>query len=90
MQFETDYVLPTRETDEFKGFSRKLQEFEAWKKLFYLTLACFFLSFFDCFDFEIYVPILVFYFILVIGFLCKVKYEHIKKFRYNPFDFGLK
>ena len=28
---DREYVLPTKESDEFKGFQRKLQEMELWK-----------------------------------------------------------
>ena len=72
MDFETDYVLPMNANDEYKGFSRKVQEMQAWIKLFWLTLLTFCLTFINFFDFEIYVPILVFYMIVVIGFLFKV------------------
>ena len=31
---ETDYVLPMRDSDEFKGFQRKKQEMEVWIAVF--------------------------------------------------------
>ena len=30
MEFETDYVLPMSNNDEYKGFQRKVGEFELW------------------------------------------------------------
>ena len=70
---ETDYVLPMRDTDEFKGFQRKKQEMEVWIAVTSSSLATFFATFFECFDMEICVPILVAYFVMITFFLFKVK-----------------
>ena len=70
---ETDYVLPMRDSDEFKGFERKKQEMEVWKSVSYFTFMVFFGTFFSCLDLPINVPILVAYFIFIMFFVFKVK-----------------
>ncbi len=87
---EDPYILPMRDTDEFKGFQRKIQELELWKLLITSTLLCFFLTFFDYFNFPIMWPLLVFYFMFMTVFLCRYKIEHMIRYKYIPFDFGKK
>ena len=87
---ETDYVLPMRESDEFKPFQRKKPEMEVWKSLTGATLCAHFMTMFECFDFPIYIPILIMYFIVITILLFKVKLAHMQKFQYNPFDYGKK
>ena len=87
---ETDYVLPMCESDEFKPFQRKKPEMEVWKSLTFGTLFALFLTLFECFDFPIYIPILIMYFIVITILLFKVKIAHMQKFKYSPFDFGKK
>ena len=90
MGFETDYVLPMTNTDEYKGFHRKLSELEMWKNLTACTLLADFTSFFACFEVEVENWILVIYFVFVLGFLCKAKLQHMVKYKYVPWDLGLK
>ena len=47
-----------------------------------------FLTLFDYFNFPIYWPLLVFYFIFMTIFLCRYKIEHMIRYKYIPFDFG--
>ena len=70
---ETDYVLPMRDSDEFKGFQRKKQEMEVWIAVTFTSLVSFIATFFESCDMEICVPILVAYFFLITFFLFKVK-----------------
>jgi hypothetical protein len=78
-------VLPVVESDECKGFQRKLREFDLWKNLFYATALALFAALFDFTDVEIYWQLLVFYFITVTLFLCRFKLEHMVRYQYNPF-----
>ena len=87
---DSDFVLPTREADEYKGFQRKLQENELWKNLMQATLIADFASCFQGADIEIFWPLLLFYFIFMTCFLCRVKLEHMVKHRYVPFEIGKK
>ena len=52
------------------------------------TLLVIFMTFFEIFDFPIFWPLLVFYFIFMTVFLCRYKIEHMIKYKYVPFDFG--
>ena len=60
------------------------------KKLTYATLACIAMTFFEFFEFPIYWPMLMFYFIFMTTFLCRFKIEHMAKYKYIPFEFGKK
>ena len=84
------FVLPTRENDEYKGFQRKLGEIDFWKSIMGATSLAALLSLFDWFDTEIYWPLLVSYFIMMTLFLCRVKIEHMIRYKYIPFDIGKK
>jgi hypothetical protein len=55
-----------------------------------VTLVAIFLTLFEFFDFPIYWPLLLFYFIFMTTFLCRFKIEHMIKYRYIPFDFSKK
>ena len=87
---DRENILPVRDNDEFKGFQRKIQEFVLWKKLIHANLLCTFLTLFGFFDFPIFWPLLVFYFVFMTTFLCRYKIEHMIRYRYIPFDFGKK
>ena len=86
----SEYILPMREADEFKGFQRKILELELWKLLVRATLLCMFLTLFEYFNFPIFWPLLVFYFVFMTIFLCRYKIEHMIRYKYIPFDFGKK
>lgn len=60
------------------------------KMLIKATLLTSLMTFFEFFDFPIYWPLLVFYFIFMTTFLCRYKIEHMIKYKYIPFDFGKK
>jgi hypothetical protein len=65
-------------------------KYEYRKMLIKATLITTFMTFFEFFDFPIYWPLLVFYFIFMTTFLCRYKIEHMIKYKYIPFDFGKK
>ncbi len=84
-----DTLLRTeREKDEYKGFQRKITEFEFWKSIFAATFAAAIGSFFESTDIEIYWPLLMCYFIMMTLFLCRVKIEHMVRYNYIPFEIG--
>ena len=87
---EEDFVLPVRENDEYKGFSRKLREMDYWQTLMTATSVVAFLSFFDRADIAICWQLLLAYFIFVTFFLCRVKIAHMIKYKYVPFELGKK
>ena len=55
-----------------------------------LTTVVAFLSCFKSMDIEVYVPILVFYFVVVALILCRRKLAHMAKHKYVPFEVGKK
>ena len=85
-----DFVLPTQESDEYKGFQRKLYEMDFWKEMMSATSMAAFFSCFQCTDIEIYWPLLLCYFIFMTVFLCRYKLEHMIRYKYIPFEFGKK
>ena len=63
---------------------------QLWIKCMVITLIIDFLSCFKSMDVEVYVPILVFYFVGVTIILCQRKLAHMSKHKYVPFDIGKK
>ena len=60
------------------------------KALVKSTLISTITTFFEFFDFPIYWPLLLFYFLFMTLFLFRYKIEHMIKYKYIPFDFGKK
>ena len=83
-----EFVLPTQESDEYKGFQRKLYEMDFWKEMMSSTSIAAFFSLFQASDIEIYWPLLLCYFIFMTVFLCRYKLEHMIRYRYVPFEMG--
>lgn len=67
-----------------------MSEIDYWKSMFLASFMAAFFSLFDSMDFEIYWPLLVFYFCGMTLFLCRVKIEHMIKYKYVPWDSGRK
>ena len=92
LDFEIDPTEPEKEEEEeepeYKPFERRLQEMDLWKILIRNTLAALFCTFFDFFNFDIYAPLLIFYFFFITCLLCRVKIEHMIRYQYIPFNFG--
>ncbi|KAM0688139.1 retention in endoplasmic reticulum protein 1 [Conglomerata obtusa] len=83
--FDDDVYIPQSIDDEFRPFIRRLPEFNFWLLSFKLVGFSFLATFFDFFDIPVFVPILVFYFILIVCITAKNLYKHMKKYQYNPF-----
>lgn len=80
--------LPTRQTDEFKPFIRRLPEFKFWHsatKAIAIALVC---SFFTFFDIPVYWPILLVYFFTLTALTLRRQIRHMVKYKYVPFDLG--
>ncbi|CAM8920626.1 unnamed protein product [Rhodiola kirilowii] len=81
-------VLPTRGSDEFKPFIRRLPEFKFWHsftKAFGIGL---FWTFFSVFDVPVFWPILLFYWIILFLMTMKRQIAHMIKYKYIPFTIG--
>ena len=89
-EIDPDNVIENDEAEapEYKPFERKILEMQLWKVLTKMTLCAIGCTFFDCFNFEIFTPLLIFYFIVITTFLCRVKIEQMIRYQYNPIDFG--
>merc|ERR1711879_261974 len=87
-EFDDGPVLPTQETGEFRPFTRKLPESKFWLNGIRAIFVCFALTFFEAFDLPVFWPILLAYFILLLGLTLKDRLKHMIKHNYVPFSVG--
>ncbi|KAL3514452.1 hypothetical protein ACH5RR_027169 [Cinchona calisaya] len=80
--------LPTRGSDEFRPFVRRLPEFKFWYSLAKAFCIAFVLTFFSAFDVPVFWPILLFYWLVLFISTMKRQIMHMIKYRYVPFTFG--
>lgn len=80
--------LPTRATDEFKPFVRRLPEFKFWRNGTYATLLSLFLSLFEAFDLPVFWPVLLIYFIVLTFLTLRRQIQHMYKHHYVPWTTG--
>ncbi|KAF8819898.1 putative RER1 protein [Cardiosporidium cionae] len=86
---ETDtYVLPVRDTEEFRPFIRRLPEFKFWLAASKAALCSIFITFCSFLDIPVYWPLLVLYFILLFVLTMKEQLRRMIKYRYVPFSWG--
>ncbi|CAJ0959784.1 unnamed protein product, partial [Mesorhabditis belari] len=81
-------VLPSRTSDEFRPFMRRLPEFKFWHSMMKSTLIGFVCTFFEVFDVPVFWPILVMYFIILFCLTMKRQIMHMIKYKYIPFTVG--
>lgn len=80
--------LPTRTSDEFRPFMRRLPEFKFWysgTKAVVIATIC---TFFDALNIPVFWPILVMYFIILFVITMKRQLKHMIKHRYVPWSHG--
>jgi len=82
---DSDLGLPTRETEEFRPFARRLPEFKFWHSCTRAVITSFGMTFFRVFDIPVFWPILLLYFIVLFFITMKRQIAHAIKHRYNPF-----
>ncbi|KAL2458988.1 Protein RER1A [Forsythia ovata] len=80
--------LPTRGSDEFRPFVRRLPEFKFWHSLTKAFCFAFVLTFFSVFDVPVFWPILLFYWLVLFISTMKRQILHMVKYKYVPFTFG--
>lgn len=80
--------LPTKSTDEFRPFVRRLPEFKFWYSLIKAFCVAFTMTFFSAFDVPVFWPILLFYWLVLFTVTMKRQILHMIKYRYVPFSFG--
>jgi len=80
--------LPTRHNDEFRPFTRRLPEWIFWKKATRAIFIMFPFTCFKIFDWEVFWPFLVVYFIVLTCVTLKRHIKHMIRYRYVPFTWG--
>ncbi|KAK4434412.1 protein RER1A [Sesamum alatum] len=80
--------LPTRGSDEFRPFVRRLPEFKFWHSLAKAFFFALVLTFFSAFDVPVFWPILLFYWLVLFVSTMKRQIMHMVKYKYVPFTFG--
>merc|ERR1719159_1556928 len=81
-------VLPTKDSGEYRPFTRKLPEFKFWISAIRVVLLSLVMTFFDLFDLPVFWPILLAYFILLLILTMKDRVKHMIKHKYIPFSLG--
>lgn len=81
-------VLPTKGSDEFKPFIRRLPEFKFWHSITKAFCIAFVMTFFSAFDVPVFWPILLCYWIVLFVLTMKRQIAHMIKHRYIPFNVG--
>ncbi|XP_078445706.1 protein RER1B-like [Wolffia australiana] len=83
-------TLPTRGSEDFKPFIRRLPEFKFWYAMTKAFLVAFAMTFFSVFDVPVFWPILLCYWIVLFVLTMKRQIVHMIKYKYVPFDLGKK
>ncbi|CAL1355841.1 unnamed protein product [Linum trigynum] len=81
-------ALPTKETDEFRPFIRRLPEFKFWYSISKALGVAFLMTFFSVFDVPVFWPILLCYWLVLAFLTMKRQIMHMIKYRYVPFTVG--
>jgi len=81
-------ALPTKGSDEFKPFIRRLPEFKFWYAFTKALVVAFILTFFSIFDVPVFWPILLLYWVVLFVLTMKRQIRHMIKYRYIPFSLG--
>ncbi|KAL6572989.1 Protein rer1a [Orobanche hederae] len=81
-------TLPTRGSDEFRPFVRRLPEFKFWYSITRAFCIAFIFTFFSVFDVPVFWPVLLFYWIILCMMTLRRQIEHMIKYKYIPFSFS--
>ncbi|KAJ7559845.1 hypothetical protein O6H91_04G104900 [Diphasiastrum complanatum] len=80
--------LPSKGSDEFKPFVRRLPEFKLWYAFTKAFCVAFVLTFFSIFDVPVFWPILLLYWAVLFALTMNRQIKHMIKYKYVPFSFG--
>lgn len=80
--------LPTRSTDEFRPFMRRLPEYKFWYTSFKALVISLLLSLFPIFDIPVFWPVLVIYFFTLFFLTMRQRIAHMIRYKYVPFTHG--
>ncbi|XP_018847405.1 protein RER1A-like [Juglans regia] len=81
-------TLPTRGSDEFRPFVRRLPEFKFWYSITKAFCIAFVMTFFSAFDVPVFWPILLFYWLSLFILTMRRQITHMIKYKYVPFSLG--
>uniref|UniRef100_A0A7N0T282 Protein RER1 n=1 Tax=Kalanchoe fedtschenkoi TaxID=63787 RepID=A0A7N0T282_KALFE len=81
-------LLPTKGSDEFKPFIRRLPEFKFWYAVTKAFCIAFFMTLFSMFDVPVFWPILLVYWLVLFVLTIRRQIVHMVKYRYVPFSIG--
>lgn len=81
-------LLPTKGSDEFKPFIRRLPEFKFWYSFTKAFFVAFVMTFFSVFDVPVFWPILLCYWVVLFVLTMRRQIAHMIKYKYVPFSFG--
>ncbi|KAI9123632.1 hypothetical protein K1719_004932 [Acacia pycnantha] len=81
-------MLPTKGSDEFKPFIRRLPEFKFWYSITKAFCIAFVMTFFSIFDVPVFWPILLCYWIVLFALTMRRQIAHMVKYKYIPFNLG--
>mmetsp|Transcript_38736 Transcript_38736/g.39438 ORF Transcript_38736/g.39438 Transcript_38736/m.39438 type:complete len:183 (+) Transcript_38736:71-619(+) len=87
-EVDGDISLPTRASEEFRPFARRLPEFKFWYSCTRATVIALGMTFFEIFDVPVFWPILLLYFIVLFFITMKRQIKHMIKYKYLPFSWG--
>ncbi|KAG8364335.1 hypothetical protein BUALT_Bualt19G0118200 [Buddleja alternifolia] len=81
-------MLPTKGSDEFKPFIRRLPEFKFWYAITKAFCIAFLMTFFSMFDVPVFWPILLCYWLVLFVLTMRRQIMHMIKYKYIPFNIG--
>ncbi|XP_009597338.1 protein RER1B-like [Nicotiana tomentosiformis] len=81
-------MLPTKGSDEFKPFIRRLPEFKFWYAITKAFCVAFVMTFFSLFDVPVFWPILLCYWVVLFVLTMRRQITHMIRYKYIPFNLG--
>ncbi|XP_075104174.1 protein RER1A [Nicotiana tabacum] len=81
-------MLPTKGSDEFKPFIRRLPEFKFWCAITKAFCVAFVMTFFSLFDVPVFWPILLCYWVVLFVLTMRRQITHMIRYKYIPFNLG--
>ncbi|KAF7810880.1 protein RER1B-like [Senna tora] len=81
-------LLPTKGSDEFKPFIRRLPEFKFWYSFTKAFCIAFVMTFFSIFDVPVFWPVLLFYWVVLFVLTMRRQVAHMIKYKYVPLNIG--
>ncbi|RLN73216.1 hypothetical protein BBJ28_00015163 [Nothophytophthora sp. Chile5] len=81
-------LLPHKQSEEFRPFTRRVPEFQFWYSTFKATVVSLLMTLSSAFDIPVFWPILLIYFLALFALTMKRQIKHMWKHNYVPWDHG--